>query len=242
MPDLKSMLMSNILVREESEMVHSTFFYAREGGSQFIADRLARGLDIRFNSGVSGVEKRPDGFWIGSEGPFARIVYTGDIRQIGSVFPFSPEALQTADSLQTLPSNGTSNLFCETDAGDISWLYLPDPAIKAHRIIYTGTFAPSNNRGSLRHTCVVEFSGKYDYEFMVTQARMLPGNLTPLDWNYEPNSYIVHLPGTRQAVAGAKKKLAQQGIYLLGRFAEWEYYNMDKAIEAAMALKKELAP
>jgi len=46
MPDVKSMLLSNIVVQEESEMVHSTFYYAKEGGSQFIADRLAKGLDI----------------------------------------------------------------------------------------------------------------------------------------------------------------------------------------------------
>jgi len=26
------------------------------------------------------------------------------------------------------------------------------------------------------------------------------------------------------------------GFFLLGRFAEWEYYNMDKSIEAAMTL------
>ena len=27
-------------------------------------------------------------------------------------------------------------------------------------------------------------------------------------------------------------------IYLLGRFAEWEYFNMDKCVEQAMSLKK----
>ncbi|MDQ3393709.1 MAG: hypothetical protein M3512_06310 [Bacteroidota bacterium] len=36
----------------------------------------------------------------------------------------------------------------------------------------------------------------------------------------------------RQKIAAIKEGLLEEGIS--GRFAEWEYYNMDKAIEAAM--------
>lgn len=35
-----------------------------------------------------------------------------------------------------------------------------------------------------------------------------------------------------------KKNLQKENLYLLGRFAEWEYYNMDVAIGAALDLKK----
>jgi protoporphyrinogen oxidase len=241
MPNLKEMLLSNVVVQEESEMVHATFYYAKEGGSQFIADRLSQGLNIVYNAPVSGIVQKDGAYWIGEYGPFDTIVYTGDIRSLDQVFPDSDSAAQISADVRNLPSNGTSNIFCETDPGDISWLYLPDPAIKAHRIIYTGTFAPSNNQGTDRHTCVVEFSGQYSYEFMCEQIKSLPGNLKPLDWNYEPNSYIVHLAGTREKIDAAKAKLKNDNIHLIGRFAEWEYYNMDKAIEAAMALGKELS-
>ena len=237
---LMEMLLSNIVVQEESEMVHATFYYAREGGSQFIADRLAEGLEIRLNSDSSGITKKNDGYFLGEEGPYEFVVFTGDIRKADQVFPESDAARQAADLCRNLPSNGTSNLFCETDPGDVSWLYLPGPETKAHRIIYTGTFAESNNRGSQRHTCVVEFSGKYSYEFMCEEVKKLPGNLQPLDWNYEPNSYILHDHQSAASLALARKSLKEEGIHLLGRFAEWEYYNMDKAIEAAMALDKEL--
>jgi protoporphyrinogen oxidase len=240
MPDLKSMLLSNIVVQEESDMVHSTFYYAREGGSQFIADRLAEGLDIRLNAEISGIIKTNEGYRIGEEGPFDLIVFTGDVRQADRMFPDSEAAKLAGQTLKNLPSNGTSNLFCETDPGDVSWLYLPGPETKAHRIIYTGTFAESNNRGSKRHTCVVEFSGQYSYEFMCEEVKKLPGNMEPLDWNYEPNSYIVHDHRSANLLTEAKNALKGEGIFLLGRFAEWEYYNMDKAIEAAMALEKEL--
>lgn len=240
MPNLMEMLLSNIVVQEESEMVHATFYYAREGGSQFIADRLSEGLDIRLNSDISRITKKDATYWLDDEGPFDYVVFTGDVRKAAQVFPESQAAKQAAAICRNLPSNGTSNLFCETDPGDVSWLYLPGPETKAHRIIYTGTFAESNNRGSSRHTCVVEFSGEYSYDFMCEEVKKLPGNLQPLDWNYEPNSYIVHDHQSAASLALARQSLNEEGIYLLGRFAEWEYYNMDKAIEAAMALEKEL--
>lgn len=240
MPDLKSMLLSNIVVQEETEMVHATFYYAKEGGSQFIANRLAEGLDIRLNTEISGVEKTEAGYFLAGEGPFDKIVFTGDVRQAAAVFPDSQTALKAGDYLRKLPSKGTSNIFCETDLGDVSWLYLPGIETKAHRIIYTGTFAESNNRGSERHTCVVEFSGEYSFAFMSEEIKKLPGNLVPIDWNHEPNSYILHNHETASLLKEFNQNFAAEGIYLLGRFAEWEYYNMDKAIEAAMKLDREI--
>lgn len=239
MPNLKEMLLSNIVLQEETEMVHSTFYYAREGGSQFIADRLSEGLSIRFHSDISAIQKSGGKFLLG-DAAFDSIIYTGDVRQVARLFPEIPAATAASESLKNLPSNGTSNLFCETDPGEISWLYLPGPETKAHRIIYTGTFAESNNRGSNRHTCVVEFSGNYSYEFMCEEVKKLPGNLQPLAWNQEPNSYILHNHETAGLLREAREKLKAEGIFLLGRFAEWEYYNMDKAIEAAMQLEIEL--
>lgn len=240
MPNLKEMLLSNIVTQEENTMVHANFYYARENGSQFIADRLARGLDIKFKAEINKIEKRENLFWLDENGPFDQVIFTGDIRKIKQAFPGFRGSKALSEALASLPANGTSNLFCETDPGQISWLYLPEPSIKAHRIIYTGTFAESNNRGSDRHTCVVEFSGNFTWEEMVAEAKKLPGNLTPLAFNQEPNSYILHTHGAKEMVDEARESLKSEGIYLLGRFAEWEYYNMDKAIEAAMRLKAEL--
>lgn len=235
MPNLKQMLMSNIVREEEGDMVHATFYYARENGSQFIVDRLAEGLEIRLDNPISSIERKPEGLLLNNEHLFDIVVFTGDVRKLGLFYKNASETLQSnLAAVSGLRSNGTSNLFCETDPTDISWLYLPGPEINAHRIIYTGNFSPSNNRGSERTTCVVEFSGKHSYEFMVEQVKQLPGNLKPLSYNYEPNSYVVQGKETRAQIKAIKDETAANGLHLLGRFAEWEYYNMDKAIEAAM--------
>lgn len=241
MPNPADMLLSNILREEETGMVHASFYYAKEGGSQFIVDRLAAGLTIQHNSLVSDVSKTNGKYTIQGNPGFDAVVYCGDIRQL-------PEYWKTilkngsvdVACLEQLRSNGTSNLFCETEDTDISWLYIPQSFTKAHRIIYTGNFSESNNRGSNRKTCVVEFSGKVPYDVMVAEIKKLPGNLSPVAYNYEPNSYVVQDKATRPAVAAAKNVLQKDNVFLLGRFAEWEYYNMDKCIEAAFEVARQI--
>jgi hypothetical protein len=131
-------------------------------------------------------------FWLDERGGFDHVVYTGDVRQLHRVFPKFAGSEELVKALKQLPSNGTSNLFCETDRGDISWLYLPDSSVKAIGLFTPELLLKPYNRGSDRHTCVVEFSGNYSYEFMCEEVKKLPGNLKPLSFNYEPNSYIVH--------------------------------------------------
>lgn len=241
MPHLKDMLLSNIIREEERQMVHSSFFYAVKEGSQYIANRLAQGLNIEFNSPISSFKKLPNGQIEVAGKAFDSVVYTGDIRNLPSVAQgFGLD--KYAEDLSRLRSNGTSNVFCETDATDISWLYLPEEQFKAHRIIYTGNFSETNNPEGLKNriTCVVEFSGKESQTTMLEELKRLPGNLSAIDFNYEPNSYVVQTTGTKELVGLVREVCENQGLHLLGRFAEWEYYNMDKAMEAAMALSEKL--
>lgn len=242
MPNIQDIFESNILREEEDNMVHSTFYYPKENGSQFIVDRLKQGLDITTDAEVTEITKNGEQLQLPSGESFDKMIYCGDVRKLPK---FCKDILSEAgvdvSAIEQLRSNGTSNLFCETDDNDISWLYIPQDFTKAHRIIYTGNFSDSNNRGSARKTCVVEFSGKVDYDTMVEEIKKLPGNLSPISYNYEPNSYVIQDKQTRKLIQDAKAALKQKNIYLLGRFAEWEYYNMDKAIEASFNLHKEIS-
>lgn len=245
MPQIKEVIMSNIIKKEESTMVHATFYYPKRDGSQFIVNRLAEGQNIHLSFNVEDVSvNQEEGRLSVNNGSILAdlIVYCGDVRRLLHIVKIDDEELKTVlESVTDLASNGTSNVLCETDDNDISWLYLPEDKFKAHRIIYTGNFSDTNNEGTNRKTCVVEFSGKQDRETMLEELKSLPGNLKPLAFNYEPNSYIIQHKGTRSKIADLKSHLAKYNVYLLGRFAEWEYYNMDKAIEAAMELNRKLA-
>ena len=234
MPNVKEILLNNILRRGETDMVHSTFFYPKENGSQFIINRLSKDLNIVCNAEVEKIEMRSTGGWlVNSTDYFDKIIYTGDIRTLNTKLSIKESKLKNnLLSAASFISNGTSNALCYTDQTEISWLYFPEAKYRAHRIIYTGNFSPSNN-ASERDTCVVEFSGQVKEKDILNELEKMPGNLTPIAFNYEPNSYVINTFGTRQIVESIKTDLSQQGFYLLGRFAEWQYYNMDKCIEAA---------
>lgn len=236
MPDFNSIFLNNITRLTEKEMVHSTFYYARNGGSQFIIDRLAKGLRIVCEEPVTKI-RHERGKWLVNNETFDNVVYTGDIRALDRLL--SADRLGVSEPLKEvagLRSNGTSNMLCETDESGLSWLYLPDPRTRAHRIIYTGNFSDSNNAEGKRKTCVVEFSGKVEESEMIAELGNLPGNLQPIAHNYEANSYIIQQQNTRDKIAQVKRVLNPHGFYLFGRFAEWEYYNMDKAIKSTFSL------
>ncbi|HKG70118.1 MAG TPA: NAD(P)-binding protein, partial [Segetibacter sp.] len=189
MPQIEEVLLSNILRKEERGTVHSTFYYPKRDGSQFIINRLAQSLDIRVSYNVTRIGVTQNKISVNNDSLSADVlVYCGDIRELSSMIDIDDNDLKKALSdVIDLPSNGTSNVLCETDGNDISWLYLPENKFKAHRIIYTGNFSKTNNEGTDRRTCVVEFSGKHNEEGMVKELRLLPGNLKPIAFNYEPN-------------------------------------------------------
>ena len=61
MPTLEEMIYNNFKHIEEKTFVHSSFFYEKEGGSQFLANRLAEGLDIRYNVDVKYINRTEKG-------------------------------------------------------------------------------------------------------------------------------------------------------------------------------------
>jgi protoporphyrinogen oxidase len=237
MPRIDDILLSNLTRQEESNMVHSSFFYPKKNGSQYLIDKILDGTNIRLDYQVKEIYLDNNKLNINNNEYIADvIIYTGDIRALNQIIKIEDDSLKEAlKSLESLESNGTTNILCYTDETDLSWLYIPESKFIAHRIIYTGNFSANNNGPSGRSTCVVEFSGKHEYEDVVEELKKLPGNLVPISHNFEKNSYIVHKQSTKKIVERVRSHLRRYNIFLLGRFAEWEYYNMDKCIESAFA-------
>lgn len=236
-PSIDSIFFSNIVKSSSDNMVHANFLYPKKGGSQFIADTLSRNIDISLSTPLKSISLNPNYLKINGNSKYTRLIYTGDIRELHRIIlnP-TPELDILLRSAIALKSHGTSNVLCECDPTDLSWLYIPEIDYKAHRIIYTGNFSLFNNGNSSRSSCVVEFSGELSYEEMAVECSKLPGNLKPLSFRHSKSSYVIHDKTTKDLLMNLKSELAKCEIYLLGRFAEWEYFNMDKVIESAMRM------
>jgi protoporphyrinogen oxidase len=238
MPDLINILTENILRIEESNMVHSYFYYPKDGGSQFIIDRLSNGIDFELNTDVSKISVLENGeILINDKFKFDSLVFTGNILSLLEILKINNSYLNIKFDKLNFRSNPTTSVLCTCEHNDISWLYIPEKKYLAHRIIYTGNFSKSNNKNDL-NSCTVEFAKYLSMEDIESEIRKLPGNMKIIGYNYEPNSYVMQSSETRSIINSLKQELEKYNIFILGRFAEWEYFNMDAAIESAMILKK----
>ena len=244
----REIILKNIL-KERDEMVHSSFYYPLKGGSQFIADRLAESLYISYFD-LTQVKMVPGGVTLDADKAqiYDVLVYTGNIKSLLGFFDSTVLAKigideQLVSDLYALDSNGTSNLLCECDANQYSWVYLPDSKTSFHRIIMTGNFSPGNNSSDIsddRITCTVEASGYFEQQHLEQELGKLPFNLKPIAYNYCPDSYVVHSHRTQELLNKILGLLEKHSIFCCGRFAEWKYYNMDAAIASAMKVSRRI--
>lgn len=235
MPTVKEILSANIGQVKEMNMVHSTFHYPKTGGSQFVADCLAKGVDIRYNSPISTITRHEDKWSVGGE-DFDAIIFCGNVKELPAMLSGTGIELTELDQLHF---HGTTSVLCEVAANPYSWIYMPGEEHESHRIICTGNFAASNSPAGTS-TATIEFSEEISKEKILEQLQRIPFSPRYIAHRYTPCTYPVQDGKTRRIIDKAKEQLEPQGIYLLGRFAEWEYYNMDAAMGAAMKLCSQL--
>ena len=85
MPTVEEIIYNNMFHVEEKAFVHSSFFYPRRGGSQFIADTFSKGLDIRYNQRIEKLSKAIEGGISINGEHFDRVVFCGNIKQLPSM-------------------------------------------------------------------------------------------------------------------------------------------------------------
>jgi len=239
MPTPQEMLEANQKHLKETSFVHSSFYYEKQGGSQFIADTLATGLTIRYNSPVNVMRRDSDGTWIVKDERFDEVIFCGNLKEL-------PRLIKGCDlggfvqEIDRLESHGTTAVFCETDPIPYSWFYQPSAAHQSHRFICTGNFAPSNNAPG-KMTCTVEFTDEIGKEDILAQLPLMPYHPQYLTHHYSPYTYPIQHRLTREMVSSLKSRLRPFGLHLCGRFAEWEYFNMDAAMASAFDSAESLA-
>ena len=234
MPTVEEIIYNNFNRVAEKQFVHSTFFYEKQNGSQLIADRLSEGVDIRCNSSIEKIERVGEMWYVNGEA-FDEVIFCGNIKDIPSVVR-GVDIDAYAQPIEELQYHGTTAVFCEIDANPYSWIYLPDDQYEAHRIICTGNFAASNN-GVLapnRITATIEFTDAISEEEIMENLKRIPLHPKYITHKYNQYTYPIQQKDTREMIASLKQKLAENGFYMTGRFADWEYYNMDAAMAAAM--------
>lgn len=241
MPTVVEMIYNNINHVKEKEFVHSTFWYEKINGSQYIADKLAEGLNICYNADIDSI-KYVDNKWVVKEECFDKVVFCGNIKEMVQMIE-GFDIQKYKEGISKLEYHGTTAVFCEIDKNPYSWIYQPSRLHESHRIICTGNFAKSNNGNHIpegRITATIEFTDEISKENIIDNLSRMPLHPKYLDHKYNPYTYPIQNTHTRDMIQRLKAELFSVEFYFSGRFADWEYYNMDVAMGMAMDLCKKI--
>lgn len=234
MPTVEEIIYNNMNHVEENQFVHSSFYYPKKGGSQFLADRLAENLNVKYNTIVDKIDKKHGKLFVNGDS-CDRIIFCGNIKCLPKIYDLT----SFEKGIEKLEAHGTTSVFCEIDKNPYSWVYLPNRIHESHRVICTGNFSKTNNAEG-KMTATVEFTDYISKEDIIDNLSKISFNPKYLAHNFEKYTYPIQDNGTRELIMDIKKVLSRDDIYLIGRFAEWEYYNMDAAIGAALDLARTL--
>jgi len=232
MPTIEEILFANMNHVEEKQFVHSVFWYERSGGSQYLADVLASGIPIRYGTAVDRITLQSHGGVIIAGEPFDKVIFCGNLKDAPKIFDGIDLSGYDKD-IHALEWHGTTAAFCELAPNPYSWIYQPDSRHESHRIICTGNFSPTNNAEG-KMTGTVEFTDERTEEEIVEGLKHMPFHPRYVTKHFSKYSYPIQHADTRAMIMSLKEKLSVNGVYLVGRFAEWEYFNMDAAMASAM--------
>ncbi len=237
MPSVAEIMYNNINRVQEKAFVHSSFWYEKNGGSQFLVNRLAEGIDIEYGADIHSIT-RENGQWTVAGESFDAVVFCGNIKDLPGMLR-GVDTCGKIDFVEDLEYHGTTSVLCSIDANPYSWVYQPGSNHKSHRIICTGNFAQSNNAPG-KMSASIEFTDGISKNEILDNLSRMPFHPQFIDHNYSRYTYPIQDSHTRGQVAALKEALSSERMYLCGRFAEWEYFNMDVAMGSAMDLCKTL--
>ena len=218
----------SLLCEAVDNMVHSSFYYPKNIDDNLV-NRLAKNKVIKLDSPVKSIKKLSEGFLINDAYRFDEVVYTAPLDELADILQDVPDRIKI--KIKNLKFNKITNVIWETSGVDATWTYLPEAQTIFHRHIHIGNFmSPAKNY------TITEALGENSYDLMIEEGKKFPFLIKPVGYNVSKHAYVVYDDKRTESLNEIKKFCAEIGINLLGRFGEWEYYNMDVCIESAIKL------
>ncbi|MDE6460521.1 MAG: FAD-dependent oxidoreductase [Paramuribaculum sp.] len=235
-PDKKAFFKS-LLENETDTMPHSSFYYPNSNDQKSLIETLSQGLDIKTDYQVTSIEKRNNKWIVNGEIEADILVSTIPLNLLPKLIKDTPE--EVVEYAGQLKYNKVSNVLWESQPTNKTWTYQPNPDTIFHRYIHIGSFFQP-----VKNLTITECVGEHSYEEMVENGRKDPFLIKPLDYNVSEHAYVVYDEKRDKAVEVITDYLNNIGIYSIGRFGRWEYYNMDicmlDSINTAKIIKENL--
>jgi protoporphyrinogen oxidase len=225
------------------------FWYPKHGGIGALANSLAKNIPVKleaeatwFNTSPRGVETIYVGNGEEKSIESDKVMSSLPLPEIIDMMDDVPEEVQTAT--ENLVYNSLVCLMVGVKRPNIidkHWLYFPEPDLIFNRISFPMNFSPyTTPKGSSSILVEVTYRDKVmDLEetkkqvlLDLVKANLIRDNdeievCEAKDFKY---AYVIYDLDHGKNVKVIHDYLLAHNIIPIGRFGEWEYYNMDKAI------------
>jgi protoporphyrinogen oxidase len=225
-PDKKSFF-KGLISSEQDKMPHASFYYPNTNDQNTFIDNLARGLNIHTTYTVKHILKQNAKWLINNEKEYDIVISTLPLNILPTLIAGTPQNI--IENAKKLKYNKVSTMLWETTGTERTWTYIPDCKSLFHRYIHIGNFfSPKRNYS------ITEVVGEKSYDEMVENGRKDPFLIRPVDYHVSEHAYVVFDDNYAHATTAIKNYLNEIGLYTLGRFGEWQYYNMDICIKSSI--------
>ncbi|MEN9919255.1 MAG: hypothetical protein RL662_1691 [Bacteroidota bacterium] len=231
----KKIFFDGLMNNTHDSMSHFEFYYPKSNNQNTFIDALAKNMNVQCDYDVTSVAYNIESKkWIvNNEKTYDFIINTTPLNKFVHTLQNTPENIK--DFANKLKANGISNVLWETKPTSKTWTYIPDKKSLFHRYIHIGSFF----RPSSAHA-ISEVIGQHPYEEMTNHGRNDDFLVKPLSFNNSDLAYVVFDDNYLNATTSIKDYLNEIGVYTLGRFGEWQYYNMDICMKKAIDLAEHI--
>lgn len=250
MPDLEEMIEGALKPVPKPMGPNARFGYPLRGGFQSLMDAFLPRLkgELLLNSSVKSVspQRRTVTLQDGTELCYSHLISTMPLPKLIASIAETPSSIRSATAKLRHVSVRCVHLgIGRENLTDKHWIYYPEDTV-FHRIFVQGNASPHcNPPGGFGLTCEITYSehkplpceGDALIQRCIEDCRRV-GFFSPDDpvWAATqcdlPHAYVVYDHSRKEAVDAIREWLKATGIYLAGRYSEWEYYNSDHAFIA----------
>ena len=232
LPNKKEFFDALIGVREDT-MPHSTFYYPNSNTQNTFIEALGKGLVIVTDFTVETIENVKGKWLINDSQEYDFVINTMPLDRLPFVLRNVP--IEIKNEAKKLKYNKITNMLWKTKDIDFTWSYYPSEDTIFHRHIHIGNFFSKK-----QNYTITESMGERSYDEMEKAGRKFDYLEEPLDYNVSDYAYVVYDQNHAKATKSIKNYFKKAGLYSIGRFGEWEYYNMDICMQRAFEICEKL--
>lgn len=207
---------------------HAQFYYPKSGGFQRIIDSIYAPLKkhVALSEPIFSIERQGPNWLINKQYQAQTVINTAPWSNLFHALG-SPSSLE--QDFQKLRSNSIMISLWERDySHQWHWRYLPDLDTEAHREFFVANYAlGSKSKGVVTETEIKRWPG--------TDTPWRNGE-KPLFESIVPLAYPIPVRGRERAIQNILNHYRAQGLFGLGRWGQWQYFNSDVCIWEAMKL------